>query len=70
MKKTLQYTIRNVPDSVDRALRSMAVREGRSTGGTEVRYHDLDELAGSWVEDKAFDEAIEAFEQIDERMWK
>jgi hypothetical protein len=35
-----------------------------------VEYHDLDELAGSWVADPDFDAAMEAFESIDEELWK
>lgn len=35
-------------------------------------YHDLDALAGTWSESdaRAFDEAVEAFEQIDPELWK
>jgi hypothetical protein len=33
-------------------------------------FHDLDSLAGSWVEDAAFDKAVSAFEQVDEDLWK
>ena len=79
-----QYTIRAVPDTVDAALRERARREGKSinqaaidalreglglNGGERV-YHDLDDLIGTWVEDPAFDEAIEYFEQIDEDLWR
>jgi hypothetical protein len=35
-----------------------------------VEYHDLDELAGSWVADPDFDAAMAAFESIDEELWK
>ena len=31
---------------------------------------DLESLAGSWVEDPAFDSAVLAFEQVDEAMWR
>lgn len=30
-----------------------------------VRHHDLDDLAGTWVDDPAFDQAIEAMDRID-----
>lgn len=33
-------------------------------------HHDLDDLAGTWVSDPAFDEAISAQRQIDADMWK
>jgi hypothetical protein len=86
MKKTspIQYTIRQVPESVDAALRKLAVREGMSlntatldalrTGSgvaaADLRYHDLDSLAGTWVADPAFDAAVKTFEMIDEGLWK
>ena len=31
---------------------------------------DLESLAGSWVDDPAFDSAVLAFEQVDEAMWR
>jgi len=86
MKKSacVQYTIRQVPKSVDEALRKIAVREGaslntvavaalRTGSGADayaVRHHDLDSLAGTWVADPAFDKAVEAFTAIDEGFWK
>jgi len=36
----------------------------------EPRYHDLDDLIGTWEEDPEFDRAIEAQRQIDEELWK
>lgn len=84
MDKGIQYTIRNVPRKTDEALRKMAVREGGSLnaaalealqagagiGEDSVRYHDLDELAGTWVKDPAFDKAQKAFQSIDPELWK
>ncbi len=84
MKKPIQYTIRNVPERTDEALRKLAVREGTSLNtvanqaleagaGVEestVRHHDLDDLAGTWVQDPSFDEAIRAFDAIDKGLWK
>ncbi len=83
-KHKLQYTVRQVPEEVDRKLREQAVREGASlnyvvldalasSAGVKdnpVEFHDLDALAGSWVEEKAFDEAMKAFDQVDEDLWK
>lgn len=80
----IQYTIRQVPKAVDDALRKLAVREGaslntvalgalRTGSGTDVddlRHHDLDHLAGTWVADPAFDKALKAFEAIDGALWK
>ena len=84
MKKApRQYTIRKVPPSVDSVLREKARRQGRSlnevalealkTGagvGAEVRYHDLDGVFGSWIEDRAVDEALKDQRRIDENLWK
>lgn len=84
MSKGIQYTIRNVPDKIDNALRKLAVRKGASLNavalealeagaGTEenaVRYHDLDSLAGTWVQDDSFDKSQAVFEAIDEELWK
>lgn len=84
MKKGVQYTIRNVSEKTDVALRRHAVREGTSlntaalealeagagVGDQSIRHHDLDDLAGTWVQDDAFDSAMEAFEEVDEDLWK
>ena len=79
-----QYTIRNVPAPVDRELRRLARKSGRSindlavealtrgTGlaGEPILHHDLDWLGGTWIEDPAFDEALEAQHQVDKETWK
>ena len=81
MKKS-QYTIRQVPPHVDEALRHKAKFTGkslnqvlldslaRSVGEEASCYHDLDELAGSWKTDRAFDNAVKAFAKIDPGDWK
>jgi hypothetical protein len=85
MSKKVQYTIRNIPKDVDDALRNLAVREGcslnsvalgaleseaRVNSENTVRYHDLDDLIGTWVQDDAFDEAMSAFDVVDEELWR
>jgi len=81
--KMTQYTIRNIPEQVDRLVRQQAkktpqslnsvlvdtLRRGVGAANEPVEYHDLDELAGSWVADPEFDAAMEAFESIDEELW-
>ncbi len=81
---TTQYTIRQVPKRLDAALRLAARRQGKSLNeitldvlsqglgmaGEPIRYHDLDALAGSWIDDPDFDKAIEAQDQIDSAVWK
>ena len=79
-----QYTIRAVPEEVDRALRQRARREARSLNavvvealarGLEleaepVRHTDLDDLIGTWQEDPDFDRAVADFERVDDDVWK
>jgi hypothetical protein len=80
----VQYTLRNVPPVVDRALRRRAARlekslnevalEALATGaGVEqeaAERHDLDFLFGSWVEDPAVDQALAEQRAIDPALWK
>jgi hypothetical protein len=79
----MQYTVRNIPDYLDAALRSAARQQGKSlnemavlalvrgTGLSETtrRKRDLGDLVGSWREDPAFDKALAAQDTIDESMW-
>lgn len=83
-KPSIQYTIRQVPEEVDARLREMAVKENCSLNyavlnalstavgadGKSPVFHDLDSVAGSWVEDPDFDTAVQSFEQIDKELWK
>lgn len=81
----VQYTVRNVPRTVDAALRRKAAQERKSlnevlrqallkevglAGHDRRIYNDLDHLAGTWVEDPEFDAAIAAQDVIDESLWK
>jgi len=82
-EKHTQYTIRKVPPHLDEELRRRAHQEHKSLNELalwalarglglseqEVRHHDLDDLAGTWVDDPAFDRAIEAMDQIDPELW-
>jgi predicted nucleotidyltransferase len=82
--EAVQYTIRNVPQAVDRALRRKAARMARSLNEIAVEAlasgsgaaaevaerHDLDFLFDSWVEDPAVDESFKAQRKIDKAMWK
>lgn len=83
--KGIQYTVREVPKEVDRALRALAKREGkslnttvldalrRSSGlsGTPPINHDFDDIAGKGPDDPEFMAAIaEMRSQIDEALWK
>jgi predicted alpha-1,6-mannanase (GH76 family) len=81
----VQYTVRDVPAYVDKALRRKAqqarkslnavVRDAlvREVGGVDTPariYTDLDALAGAWVDVPGFDEAREAQDQVDPTLWR
>lgn len=81
----LQYTVRNIPGNVDRALRRKASEERKSLNAvlrdalireagvvepSTRSYADLDALAGTWVDDPGFDDAIRAQDQVDESLWR
>jgi hypothetical protein len=82
----MQYTLRNIPKKVDQALRRKAREQGRSLNdvalealslgagvspnGAKVRYMDLADIAGTWVEDPEFDKIRAEQDQIDPEMWR
>lgn len=81
--KRRQYTIRSIPDHVDRALRQRAKREHKSLNHVLLEvleqavepeepkvHHDLDFMFGSWVDEPEFDKVIEEFGRIDEELWR
>ena len=79
-----QYTIRRVPPRLDRELRRKAreerlslnemalraIERGLGLAEEEPRHHDLDDLAGTWVDDPEFDQAIKAMDQVDPELWR
>ncbi len=80
----MQYTLRNIPDPLDAALRERARRERKSLNqvavealmaaaglvGAPIRQRDLSDVVGSWVEDPAIDAALEEQRQVDPEMWR
>lgn len=80
----MQYTIRNIPDSLDEALRRVARERGRSLNEVAIealargagitqdrsKQRDLGDVAATWRKDSAFDSALAAQDTIDEEMWK
>jgi hypothetical protein len=80
----MQYTIRNIPQSLDDALRTRAKEEGKSLNVVvvqalaralgfskdTVKYRELGDLAGTWKPDPEFDRAIADQHTIDESIWK
>jgi plasmid stability protein len=77
-----QYTIRNVPAAVDRALRQRAARSHRSLNDVALEAlaqaaqvsvpgtADLEAFFGSWVEDPEVDEALAEQRKVDEDLWR
>jgi plasmid stability protein len=84
MKNARQYTIRNVPASVDRALRRKAKELGQSfnrvalealsagVGEPLVRKRDLSGIAGSLSAKDAvgLEQEIRRQRRIDSKLWK
>jgi hypothetical protein len=79
--RSIQYTIRGVPEDVDRALREKAIHRKASLNEVVVtelvaattgrRVHaDFSDLVGRWSPDPEFDEIIAAQRQIDWAKWK
>jgi len=82
--KSIQYTLRDVPEAVDRELRSRAARERQSINSVALRvlavglglgdkptcFRDLDSLAGTWVEDPGFDAALRDMDTVDKDLWQ
>jgi plasmid stability protein len=80
----MQYTIRNIPSSVDAALRQRAQEQGKSLNevtvealargagisGDRIPKRDLSDIVGTWQKDPAFDEAIADQDKVDEEMWR
>ncbi len=82
--KNIQYTIRDIPPRVDKRLRERSASYGSSLNQVAVlalsqavgldeqphEFHDLDDLAGTWVNDPEFDAAMKAQDRIDKEMWQ
>ncbi len=82
--RCMQYTIRNVPSRLDDALRQAAREQGKSLNEVAIdalargagvtgecgRQRDLGDVAGTWRQDRAFDNAVAAQDTIDEEMWR
>lgn len=79
----MQYTIRNIPEALDAALRERARQQRKSLNEVMVqtlaegigfslekkRHRDLGDLAGTWREDPEFDRAIADQHRIDDELW-
>ena len=80
----MQYTIRKNSNALDAVLRRWAREQGKSLNevaieamargagltGRAVRQRDLQDIAGTWREDPAFDRAREAHDAIETELWR
>jgi hypothetical protein len=82
--KSYQMALRRIPENIRLKLQEAALREAKSLNQTalealerglgiaqeQAEFHDLDDLAGTWVPDPAFDRVIEELHQVDAGLWK
>ena len=80
----MQYTIRNIPPFLDRALRRLArergvnlnevaldaLTKGAGLPAERVQRRDLGDLAGTWQDDPEFDEAIRQQDTVYPVLWE
>jgi plasmid stability protein len=80
----MQYTLRNIPKSLDAAIRQRARAENKSLNEVAIQalakalrttdmpeqFRRLNDIAGTWREDPEFDAAIEEQQKIDKKLWK
>ena len=80
----MQYTLRNIPAALDKVIRGRARAEGKSInevavealvqglglGRESVVRRDLGDIAGTWMKDKAVEEALAAQDRVDQDLWK
>jgi hypothetical protein len=80
----MQYTLRNIPRLLDRAIRQKARRENKSVnqvaiegllaafdlGAEPIQRRDLSDVTGSWKEDPVTDEALADQRRIDPDLWR
>jgi len=79
----MQYTLRNIPNSLDATLRRRAHDQGKSlnevaiealargagVSGEPSPQRDLRDIAGTWRKDRKFDRAVAAQDKIDKELW-
>jgi hypothetical protein len=79
----MQYTIRNVPPGLDKAIKATAKRLGKSVNevalealarsvGDPIRHRNLRRMPGSWsrAEARDFERFLAGHRTIDEELWK
>ncbi|MBA2320626.1 MAG: hypothetical protein H0V89_05660 [Deltaproteobacteria bacterium] len=80
----MQYTLRQIPEAVDRLLRRRAAEEGASLnevaiaalarglgiGTVEVKHRHLGDIVGSWVSDPETDASLDEQRRLDPDLWR
>jgi hypothetical protein len=79
----MQYTIRNIPPEIDKAIKAQAKRLGKSVNqialealaqsvDQPVRRRNLRGMPGAWSKDEAaeFDKTLAGIRTIDDELWK
>ncbi|HVT05459.1 MAG TPA: hypothetical protein VHL58_19030 [Thermoanaerobaculia bacterium] len=80
----MQYTIRGIPNALDKAMRDRVrvagrslnevvvevLAEGLGLGKDSVPRRDLSDVAGTWLRDAAAEKAFAAQDHVDKSLWK
>lgn len=80
----MQYTLRDIPTALDAELRRRARSAGKSLNAVAIetlkrgaglgeegaRHRDLGDIAGTWIEDDEFYQAVKDQHRVDRRQWR
>ena len=80
----MQYTVRGIPEVVDKAVRERAREEGKSLnevtvealadglglGEESIVRRDLSDIVGTWKREVSVDAALAAQDIVDEALWR
>jgi plasmid stability protein len=79
----MQYTVRGIPEALDKAIRRRARAEGKSLNevavdaladglglGEAVPLRDLSDVVGTWKKEASVEAALAAQDVVDETLWK
>jgi hypothetical protein len=80
----MQYTVRGIPQALDKAIRRRARAEGKSLndvavealadglgfGGESIVRRDLSDILGTWKREASVEEALTAQDVVDKALWK
>jgi len=80
----MQYTVRGIPDALDKVLRRRARAEGKSLnevtvealadglglGQEAIVVRDLSDIIGTWKNEASVETALAAQDRVDKGLWK